>query len=87
VDAINVLTLGIGFSSVRGPHLSFVAGPPGGSALIGGNSDRVGDQSSSQKASGSCASGVACGARTSDDRDRSKFQTGAQASAAIYTDG
>ena len=60
-----VLTLGIGFSSVR---LSFVAGPPGGSAFIGGNSDRVGDESSSQKAGGSCASGVACGAMTSNGR-------------------
>jgi hypothetical protein len=60
-----VLTLGIGFSSVR---LSFVAGPPGGLAFIGDNSDRVGDESSSQKAGGSCASGVACGAMTSNGR-------------------
>jgi hypothetical protein len=60
-----VLTLGIGFSSVR---LSFVAGPPGGSAFIGGNSDRVGDDRSSKKAGGSCASGVACGAKTSNGR-------------------
>jgi hypothetical protein len=59
------LTLGIGFSIVR---LSFVAGPPGGSAFIGGNSDRVGDESSSQKAGGSCASGGACGAMTSNGR-------------------
>jgi len=41
-----VPTLGIGFSSVR---LSFVAGPPRGSAFIGGNSDRVGDESSSKR--------------------------------------
>jgi hypothetical protein len=49
-------------------RLSFVAGPPRGSAFIGGNSDRVGDESSSQKAGGSCASGVACGAMTSNGR-------------------
>jgi hypothetical protein len=60
-----VLPLGIGFSSVR---LSFVAGALGGSAFIGGNSDRVGDKSSPQKAGGSCASGVACGAMTSSGR-------------------
>jgi hypothetical protein len=60
-----VFTLGIGFSSVR---LGLVAGPPGGLAFIGGNSDRVGDESASQKAGGSRASGVACSARTSNDR-------------------